>query len=170
MAPPKRRGTRRAELTEHSDPLDSSPSQRSGNKRRKVERISSQHDNDVEQASVRAPSTALGSAYADRDRDQDVEGNLPSSRTSPAPSSDDDDSMQVNQELVESVIATLGVATVDNEPVTIGAMNKYGNYKTQQEQTESVKAYAKIAGREWTYFMKKLSITIGRNGSSGGSP
>ncbi|KAI5289707.1 transcription factor, partial [Ascosphaera atra] len=78
--------------------------------------------------------------------------------------------MQVNQELVESVIATLGVATVENEPVTIGAMNKYGNYKAQQEQTESVKAYAKIAGREWTYFMKKLSITIGRNGSSGGSP
>ncbi|WEW55240.1 transcription factor [Emydomyces testavorans] len=62
-----------------------------------------------------------------------------------------------NQELVDSVISCLGVA---KEPVAV--MNEHSNAKTRQENQESVKAYAKIAGREWTYYVKNLHVTIGR--------
>lgn len=41
-------------------------------------------------------------------------------------------------------------------------MEHHSNAKTRQENQESVKAYAKIAGREWTYYVKSLSVTIGR--------
>lgn len=40
-------------------------------------------------------------------------------------------------------------------------MKDEANHKIRQ--TESVQAYAKIAGRDWTFFVKKLYISIGRN-------
>lgn len=62
-----------------------------------------------------------------------------------------------NQELVDSVISYLGVA---RDP--IGVMTEHSNAKTQLENKDSVKAYAKIAGRDWTYYVKTLSVNIGR--------
>lgn len=62
-----------------------------------------------------------------------------------------------NQELVDSVISILGVA---KEP--IGVMEEHSNAKTQLENKDSVKAYAKIAGREWTYYVKSTCVNIGR--------
>jgi hypothetical protein len=41
-------------------------------------------------------------------------------------------------------------------------MGEHSNVKTQLENKDSVKAYAKIAGREWTYYMKTLQVNIGR--------
>lgn len=49
---------------------------------------------------------------------------------------------------------------VSNEPVSV--MNRHSNAKTREENKESVKAYAKIAGREWTYYVKTLHVNIGR--------
>ena len=49
---------------------------------------------------------------------------------------------------------------VSNEPVAV--MNRHSNAKTREENKESVKAYAKIAGREWTYYVKTLEVNIGR--------
>ncbi|KAK2757102.1 transcription factor [Arachnomyces sp. PD_36] len=63
-----------------------------------------------------------------------------------------------NQDLVDLVISYLGVA---KEP--IGVMAEHSNAKTQLENKDSVKAYAKIAGREWTYYVKTPSgVNIGR--------
>ncbi|EAS32703.2 forkhead box protein C2 [Coccidioides immitis RS] len=62
-----------------------------------------------------------------------------------------------NQDLVDSVISILGVA---REPVAV--MDAHSNARTRQENQESVKAYAKIAGRDWTYYVKSLHVTIGR--------
>ena len=41
-------------------------------------------------------------------------------------------------------------------------MDRHSNAKTREENKESVKAYAKIAGREWTYYVKTLHVNIGR--------
>jgi hypothetical protein len=41
-------------------------------------------------------------------------------------------------------------------------MLQHSNIKTREENKESVKAYAKIAGREWTYYVKTLHVNIGR--------
>lgn len=62
-----------------------------------------------------------------------------------------------NQELVDSIISSLGVA---KEP--IGIMAEHSNAKTQLENKDSVKAYAKIAGRDWTYYVKSPIVNIGR--------
>lgn len=41
------------------------------------------------------------------------------------------------------------------------AVSEYAN-DTQQDDTTKVSAYAKIAGRDWTYFVRDQSINIGR--------
>lgn len=62
-----------------------------------------------------------------------------------------------DQDLVSSVISCLKVS---RDPITV--MLEHSNAKTQQEDKESIKAYAKIAGREWTYYIQTLHVTIGR--------
>ncbi|EGE02003.1 forkhead transcription factor Fkh1/2 [Trichophyton equinum CBS 127.97] len=80
----------------------------------------------------------------------------------PAASADENDDehdneMAANQDLVDSVIANLAVA---REPIAV--MTLHSNARTQQENKESVEAYAKIAGRDWTYYVKTLHVNIGR--------
>ena len=41
-------------------------------------------------------------------------------------------------------------------------MLQHSNAKTREENKDSVKAYAKIAGREWTYYVQTLHVNIGR--------
>ena len=60
-------------------------------------------------------------------------------------------------DLVDSVISCLNVA---KDPIAV--MGEHSNVKTQLENKDSVKAYAKIAGREWTYYVKTLHVNIGR--------
>ncbi|KKZ65980.1 hypothetical protein EMCG_08274 [[Emmonsia] crescens] len=62
-----------------------------------------------------------------------------------------------NKDMVDSVIACLDVS---DDPVAV--MDEYSNIKNERENPESVKAYAKIAGRDWTYYMKGLHVNIGR--------
>ncbi|PGH14832.1 hypothetical protein AJ80_05758 [Polytolypa hystricis UAMH7299] len=61
------------------------------------------------------------------------------------------------QELMALVISSLKVS---NDPIEV--MEKHSNIKAQQEDKESIKAYAKIAGREWTYYVQSLHVNIGR--------
>ncbi|KAM5445255.1 transcription factor [Microsporum audouinii] len=78
----------------------------------------------------------------------------------PAASADeneDENDMAANHDLVDSVIANLAVA---RDPVSV--MVHHSNARTQQENKESVEAYAKIAGRDWTYYVKTLHVNIGR--------
>lgn len=41
-------------------------------------------------------------------------------------------------------------------------MTEHSNARTQLENKDSVKAYAKIAGRDWTYYVKTPNVNIGR--------
>ena len=54
--------------------------------------------------------------------------------------------------LVDQVIASLGVAT---EPVNVA-------HDHPNNLDSSVEAFAKLAGREWTYYIRSLEIMIGR--------
>ncbi|EER42155.1 forkhead box protein C2 [Histoplasma capsulatum H143] len=88
---------------------------------------------------------------------------LPLEKTpEPVSADESDDSstendIATNKDLVDSVIACLDVS---DDPVAV--MDEYSNIKNERENPESVKAYAKIAGRDWTYYMKGLHINIGR--------
>lgn len=62
-----------------------------------------------------------------------------------------------DQDLVDSVISSLRVS---KESVSV--MLQHSNAKTREENKDSVKAYAKIAGREWTYYVQTLHVNIGR--------
>jgi forkhead protein FKH len=69
-----------------------------------------------------------------------------------------DESETVSQsDLIDSVVSYLQVA---KEPVV--ATTEYANEKEQQENVQKVSAYAKIAGRDWTYFVREQSVNIGR--------
>lgn len=67
----------------------------------------------------------------------------------------------------------------DNSPETVNAVIRQLSTPSDQQQTNvskmysndiaqgnEVKAYAKIAGHNWTYFVKELKVTIGRNAES----
>jgi forkhead protein FKH len=69
-----------------------------------------------------------------------------------------DESETVSQsDLIDSVISYLGVS---KEPVA--ASTEHANEKEQPENMQKVSAYAKIAGRDWTYFVREQSVNIGR--------
>lgn len=68
-----------------------------------------------------------------------------------------DESEVISQsDLIDSVVSYLQVS---KEPVV--AVSQYANDK-QQDDTAKVSAYAKIAGREWTYFVREQSVNLGR--------
>ncbi|KAL4810325.1 fork head domain-containing protein [Aspergillus unguis] len=89
-------------------------------------------------------------------------------RTSPQPprpvkteSADDADGsspereLTENQDLVDLVISYLQVAREE-----VRVLRDHSNAKTENKQ--SIRAYAKIAGRNWTYYVKSLHVNIGR--------
>ncbi|KAH2396819.1 hypothetical protein KXW92_004669 [Aspergillus fumigatus] len=72
-----------------------------------------------------------------------------------ADDSSPENELSANQDLVDLVISCLNVA---REEVRVG--RDHSNQKT--ENTQSIRAYAKIAGRNWTYYVKTLHVNIGR--------
>ncbi|SCU86432.1 LAME_0D06106g1_1 [Lachancea meyersii CBS 8951] len=62
---------------------------------------------------------------------------------------------QQNQDLVNAVISVLATP---EQPTTVA--NVYSN---ERNLATEVQAYAKIAGRNWTLYVKHLVLTIGRN-------
>ncbi|KAL2867065.1 putative forkhead transcription factor Fkh1/2 [Aspergillus lucknowensis] len=60
-----------------------------------------------------------------------------------------------NQDLVDLVISYLDSARDD-----VRVYRDHSNAKTENKQ--SIRAYAKIAGRNWTYYVKSLHVNIGR--------
>ncbi|OWB65453.1 hypothetical protein B5S30_g778 [[Candida] boidinii] len=63
-------------------------------------------------------------------------------------------------ELINHVILNLTVPQ-DNIPTSVSL--QYNNAKNLQNE---IQAYAKISGRDWTYYVKSLNIIIGRNTDS----
>ena len=152
MPPSKRKPRRKAadmNDTSEVDMPDSSPLRQPSAKKRKV------CDN------------AMRFSVANADRWTQINGTRASARRKsvslePAPSNrfDDsgDESETVSQsDLIDSVVSYLQVA---KEPVV--ATTEYANEKEQQENVQKVSAYAKIAGRDWTYFVREQSVNIGR--------
>lgn len=60
-----------------------------------------------------------------------------------------------NQDLVDTVIASLSVAREE-----ANVMRDHANARAENKQ--SIRAYAKIAGRDWTYYVKTLHVNLGR--------
>ncbi|KAE8144140.1 putative forkhead transcription factor Fkh1/2 [Aspergillus avenaceus] len=63
--------------------------------------------------------------------------------------------MSENQDLVDMVISYLDAAREE-----VRVIRDHSNAKTENKQ--SIRAYAKIAGRTWTYYVKTLHVNIGR--------
>ncbi|KAJ6004956.1 transcriptional regulator family: Forkhead [Penicillium herquei] len=89
-------------------------------------------------------------------------------RTSPtrtiikaAPESDDDEEsagdhdQSTHQDTVDLVISYLNIPREE-----LRVTRDHSNSKTENEQ--SIQAYAKIAGRDWTFYVKSLHVNIGR--------
>ncbi|PYI17249.1 putative forkhead transcription factor Fkh1/2 [Aspergillus japonicus CBS 114.51] len=72
-----------------------------------------------------------------------------------ADEADEDQDLSENQDLVDLVISYLEAAREE-----VRVLRDYSNTKTEAEQ--SIRAYAKIAGRNWTYYVKTLHVNIGR--------
>ena len=143
--PPSKRKTRRkvADLHETSeiDLPESSPSRHSPKKRKVFA---------YELEGKKKPTIVLTELFSQINSGRSA----PTRRTlSPPPAlkneqedSEDESETVSNSDLVDSVISYLQVA---KEPVV--ATTEYSNEKAQPEN--KVSAYAKIAGRDWTYFV-----------------
>ncbi|KAL1965395.1 hypothetical protein VTN77DRAFT_5832 [Rasamsonia byssochlamydoides] len=131
MPPTSRRRTRRREIqlqeTSDAEGPDSSPS-RPSTKKRKVEH---------------RPSPPRQVKTPDPASDDEADDSSP------------DNELSENQDLVDSVIASLNVSREE-----VNVMRDHSNAKSENKQ--SVRAYAKIAGRDWTYYVKTLHVNIGR--------
>ncbi|KAI9806283.1 MAG: hypothetical protein M1825_006398 [Sarcosagium campestre] len=92
---------------------------------------------------------SLGPTAASSDRD-----NLESSKDI---GSLNDESSSSQTMLLNAVIENLTVAT---KPVNVAI--DHANTRLEQEYKDGVSAYAKIAGQNWTYYVKSLKINIGR--------
>ncbi|EAW09768.1 putative forkhead transcription factor Fkh1/2 [Aspergillus clavatus NRRL 1] len=72
-----------------------------------------------------------------------------------ADDSSPENELSANQDLVDMVISCLNVSREE-----VRVVRDHSNTKT--ENTQSIRAYAKIAGRNWTYYVKTLHVNIGR--------
>ncbi|OJJ39327.1 hypothetical protein ASPWEDRAFT_169181 [Aspergillus wentii DTO 134E9] len=72
-----------------------------------------------------------------------------------ADGSSPDNEMSANQDLVDMVISYLNPPREE-----VRVLRDHSNTKTENKQ--SIRAYAKIAGRNWTYYVKTLHVNIGR--------
>ena len=76
----------------------------------------------------------------------------------PAEDSGDDDNEETSRsDLIDSVVSYLQIS---KEPVV--ARTEYSNENVQSNSPQKVSAYAKIAGRDWTYYVREQSVNFGR--------
>ncbi|KAI9837997.1 MAG: hypothetical protein M1819_006151 [Sarea resinae] len=68
-----------------------------------------------------------------------------------------DDEPESAQEQVDAIIPYLNVA---KEPAQV--LIDHANTILERDYKDGVQAYAKVAGREWTYYVKTLKVNIGR--------
>ncbi|RVX70054.1 hypothetical protein B0A52_06226 [Exophiala mesophila] len=70
----------------------------------------------------------------------------------------DDETEEISQaDLIDSVVSYLSVP----KDATVASI-QYSNDKEQNNSPQKVSAYAKIAGRDWTYFVRDQAINFGR--------
>lgn len=76
---------------------------------------------------------------------------------SPAPDSGDETEEVSQSDLIDSVVSYLQAS---KDPIV--ASSEYANDKVQNGSPQKVSAYAKIAGRDWTYYVREQSVNFGR--------
>ncbi|KAL6240762.1 transcription factor [Rhinocladiella similis] len=81
----------------------------------------------------------------------------PEPELSPAHDSGDETEELSQTDLIDSVVSYLQVS---KDPIVAAA--EYSNDKPQNNSPQKVSAYAKIAGRDWTYFVREQSVNFGR--------
>ena len=59
------------------------------------------------------------------------------------------------QDMINAVVSTL-LAPEEKTNVSIA-------YANEKNQATEIQAYAKIAGKDWTFYVKSLAVSIGRN-------
>ncbi|RMZ83120.1 hypothetical protein DV738_g1260, partial [Chaetothyriales sp. CBS 135597] len=129
---------------------DSSPSRPSAAKRRRVRRPSAErsHANGGSHAAARR---GMSPANVD-DGDDEVEDELPNLSD---PGSGDESEVVSQGDLVETVVACLAVSKD-----RVAAAEQHAN--DLSTDTSKINAYAKVAGRTWTYYIREQSINLGR--------
>ncbi|KAI1971681.1 transcription factor [Ophidiomyces ophidiicola] len=130
------------------------PSTRRRNNRRREAVLQEAPDTDALDSSPSRRS--VKKRKIDHKADTEHEETAVSDQSSDEGSSRENDTT-IDQDLVDSVISCLNVA-----PEYVAVQHEFSNAKNREENPESVRAYAKIAGRDWTYYMKELHINIGR--------
>ncbi|KAJ5239935.1 transcriptional regulator family: Forkhead [Penicillium chermesinum] len=76
------------------------------------------------------------------------------------PRSDDEDSVGEHDQSTHQDVQDLVISYLNTPREELRVMRDHSNTKTENES--SIQAYAKIAGRDWTYYVKSLQINIGR--------
>jgi forkhead protein FKH len=76
----------------------------------------------------------------------------------PVLDSEEEDNEEISRsDLIDSVVSYLQIS---KDPVV--ARTEFSNEKVQSNSPQKVSAYAKIAGRDWTYFVREQSVNFGR--------
>ncbi|KAH0553260.1 hypothetical protein GP486_006590, partial [Trichoglossum hirsutum] len=70
---------------------------------------------------------------------------------------DQNDAELSPDQIVNTVIATLALPKYE-----VMVSVEHANDKNAREHKDGVQAYAKLAGRDWTYYVKRLKVNIGR--------
>ena len=158
MPPSKRKARRKpADLLESSelDLPDSSPSRPSA-KKRKVGALSSNPSvrNSARIEVLKIIQVNGSRAAPARKKSVTPEPDL---EQTPAPQSDDETEAVSQADLIDSIVSYLQVSKD-----LVVARTEYSNEKVQSNSPHKVSAYAKIAGRDWTYFVREQSVNFGR--------
>jgi len=124
--------------------LDSSPSTRSSNKKRKVNLTKYTSIGEADKVQVNTPRQGRKERTPTPELAQHDEEN----------NSDDDDETLSSTDLIDSVISYLGTS---KEAITVAT-----EHANEGAGTEKIEAFAKIAGKDWTYYVHEQSINIGR--------
>ena len=156
-SPQRRSGRTRAANTRLNDLPDSSPTQRSrpAPKKRKVCPTYPVHDSELTRH-LKA-SSAPARRPSRRTKLQDpTNDELVNDETEEEEEESEFRQGDQTRELVDSVISKLGVSPDD---VVVAVTHDSDNWYPQD-----VQAFAKLAGRKWTYFVQSPTVYIGRDG------
>ncbi|KAI9736680.1 MAG: transcription factor [Cirrosporium novae-zelandiae] len=129
------------------------PSKRRGGRQRERRRT----PNVAATPSRPAPKRRKTNAGAASPQTSQSPATLPDTNAPIAVSEDEDAQNGVDQFDLATIIENL-----DTSKDAIKAAEECANIIAEREQSAGIEAYARIAGRDWSYYVKTLHITIGR--------
>jgi forkhead protein FKH len=149
----KRKTARKSAISQDNSDYELTESSpvRPANKRRKVNTsiVSPFFPHSHKQLNVRTAATQPKTPPSELDQ-QDGDGDGDGDETN------DENETLSQSELIDSVVACF---TTSKEAVVVA--QEYANDR-QQGDSQKIDAFAKIAGRDWTYFVRQQQVNIGR--------